>query len=183
MTRRILATAALALAAVGLAASPASALTNVGAGGLTASLHYSSPIPPVGAGCASTHFSLAGSSDPFTLTTIETDPSVVVSGYAGPLTVTGSGGGSCESATTGAGSLTLSATGSTAVSCPSLTGSYTRAATSLVATVGGTCTVNGVASGVNFVLRGEFFPTNPGGGVLAPITDATVQGAIGAAPA
>jgi hypothetical protein len=158
----------------------ASALSNVGGSVASGSAHFTQPIPPAGQPCAATSFSLTGGSNAFTLTTI--DPNVI-SGYFGPLTFSGSGGSTCESASSGSGSLTLSATGDGSVRCPSLTGSYTRAATDVQVTLGGACTINNVPAQVVFAFHGEFAPTNSGGGITAPITDATFAGAVIVLPA
>lgn len=178
---RASAVAVVAAAFLAAAAAPASALVaNVGGGVATATFHYSPGIPPVGDECVPTTFTVAGRANPFTLTTASTG--IVVSGYGGPLDFSGTGSSSCDSASNDGGSITLTATGDHSVSCPNLTGTYTRVATDFLATLGGICTINGVPSSVGFLLRGELVPTNTGGGTTTPITDAQFTGAVGVTP-
>ncbi|MDX6670069.1 MAG: hypothetical protein QOI91_432 [Solirubrobacteraceae bacterium] len=158
----------------------ANALSNVGGGAVSGTAHFSQPIPQAGQACAPTTFTLSGGSSMFTLTTVNLN---VISGYAGPLTFSGSGGSGCESGSSGSGNLTLTATGDGSVYCPSLGGSYARVATDVQVSAGGGCTINGVPAQILFNFHGEFVPTNTGGGLTAPITDASFAGAVVVLPA
>src|SRR5207245_1445330 len=81
--------------------STAESSRNIGGGEANGTVTFSgSGVPPLGAACAATSFSLSGSSAAFTLNTVGTE-------FAGPVTIAGNGGSSCESASQGGGNLTL----------------------------------------------------------------------------
>ena len=164
---------------VGAAVSATDQTHNVGGGVADGAVTFSgSGIPPLGAPCASTSFNLTGSSVDLTLNTAGTE-------YAGPVTIVGNGGSSCESQSSGSGSLTLTqvqGTGPTggSIDCAdpatgtTLSGTYLRVGTDITATLTGTCTVNLHSAAVSFAFHGEFVPTSGGG--TAPITAATFAG-------
>ncbi len=155
--------------------------STVGAGSAAGTVSFAAPgVPKTGDPCAPTSFSLSGSSEAFAINT-------VITGYAGPITLTGSGSSSCESTSAASGLLALTASGTgptgSTVQCTNLTGGYTRVATDVVAQLGGTCVVNNYAAPVSFVFRGEFAPTGVGAGVTTSIRTASFDGAFLVAPA
>jgi hypothetical protein len=174
--------AATVLGAILIAPGVAAAANNIGGGTATGTVHFTQPVPPLGQTCAPTSFTLSGGTDTFTLTTVDLT-GIDVSGYGGYLTFSGSGSSGCESAEQGSGSLTISAKGDDSVSCPTLTGTYIRLLSHVDYTAAGGCTINGVPAQISFTFQGEFAPTNNGGGVTAPITDATFAGAVAVFPA
>jgi hypothetical protein len=150
---------------------------NVGGGPVTGIARFDPPgVPPLGAECETTSFTFAGDS---------TSAWVNGSGtaYVGPLTITASGGSDCERASTGDGALTVWAEGTNdlgqELSCGPLDGTFTRVATDVTLTVSGDCEINDFdAFRISFVAHGEFVPTNPGGGLTEPVTEATFAGAF-----
>ncbi len=155
--------------------------STVGAGSATGAVSFAAPgVPKTGDPCAATSFSLSGSSEAFAINT-------VITGYAGPVTLTGSGSSTCESTSAASGLLTLTASGTgptgSTVQCTSLTGGYTRVATDVIAQLGGTCVVNNYPARVTFVFRGQFVPTGVGAGVTTSIRTATFAGGFAVAPA
>jgi hypothetical protein len=98
--------------------------------------------------------------------------------FTGPVTLSGSGGGSCETLGRGSGSLQLSAQGlgitATTLSCPTLSGNYTRLGTDLSAVVTGSCSINGQTDSLSLDVRVELVPIS--GGVNQPITVADFEG-------
>jgi hypothetical protein len=175
------AVAAAVVGALLVAPGPAAGANNVGGGFASGDAHFTQPVPRAGELCTSTSFTFAGDTkNGFTVTTIAPP---VVSGYAGYLTFSGSGGSACESAEQASGTITLSAQGGSSVRCPSLTGHYVRLLAHVNLTAAGGCTINGVPAQISFTFQGEFVPTNSGGGVTTPVTDATFAGAVAVFPA
>lgn len=149
---------------------------NVGGGPIVGSVVFDGDgVPAVDAPCAPTQFRFDGSS-----------ASAWVNGsgtaYAGPLSITATGGSDCENAETGAGAITVAASGSNAVgsvACGPLTGTVARTLSDVLVIVTGDCVVNGVeAIRVRFVAKGEFVPLTPGAGVDAPVTEAAFAGSF-----
>jgi hypothetical protein len=152
---------------------------DAGGGALTGSVSFSQPIPPTGEPCAQTSFTLTGTSAASVVSFAQAE-------FTGPLTVTGSGGGSCETAGTGGGSLVLSADGlgvtGTTIHCPQLSGSYFRAGTDVTATVSGPCTLNGTETdSLTIDAKVQFVPS--GGGAGRPVQSADFHGAFAVSPA
>lgn len=154
---------------------------NVGGGPVTGAVTFvdSTGVPPGGAPCASTSFVFDGSSE-----------SAWVNGsgtaYAGRLSITANGGSDCETATTGAGDITVWASGTSAVGrleCGPLAGTFTRVLTDVTVTVNGDCVINDFpAIRIAFVAKGEFVPTTPGEGLTSPVTAALFAGAFAVLP-
>jgi hypothetical protein len=147
---------------------------NVGGGDLNATVHYSDPgVPALGEACRPTAFTLSGVS-------IAAWLSGSGSAYAGPAEVAGTGTGACETTSNGGGAMAVSLSGTSqvgTVSCPSLLGTFTRAATHITIVLAGDCTINEFeALRVGFVASGELVPSNEGGGISSPVMDATVSG-------
>ena len=151
---------------------------DAGGGAVSGSVSFSEPIPAVGQSCAPTSFSLTGNS-------VASVISFAQSEYTGPINFTGSGGSSCETAASGAGSLDLSVQGlgvtGTTLSCPALSGSYSRVGSDVTVTVDGLCTLNGTETDpVSLAAKVEFAPAS--GGVGQPVTTATFDGAFAVSP-
>lgn len=155
---------------------------NVGGGNVTGDVTFldGTGVPPVGADCAATKFDFEGGSD-----------SAWVNGsgtaYIGPITIRASGGAVCETATTGDGALTVTAFGTSELGeleCGPLLGRYTRVASDVTVIVTGDCVINNFpAVRIGFVAKGEFLPSNDGGGLTEPVTAATFTGAFTIVPA
>jgi hypothetical protein len=188
--RRLLALlGVMVLGAMALGATTASASSNIGGGPIagTVSFNPGAYIPPPGAPCAPTSFSLNGvSTEAFVLNTVGTE-------YIGPVTITGNGGSTCEGASTGGGNLTLTyvqgfgpTEGRLDCANPTagttISGTYLRIGTAVTATLHGSCKVNDFPANVNFIFHGQFIPTNSGGGVTAPISAATFAGPFTVTP-
>jgi hypothetical protein len=155
----------------------ASAGSNIGAGTVdgTATFDAGYGIPP-GPTCGATRFSLSGDSKASVVV------NTIIKGFVGQMTLTGSGSSPCETAAGGAGQLTFSATstGNNFLSCPSLTGGYTRFVADVSAQLGGTCTINNLSGvPVSLTFHGDFVPDGltTGAGSSQPITSATFAGA------
>jgi hypothetical protein len=155
---------------------------NVGGGAVSGAVTFASPgVPPSGQPCRATSFAFNGASDSAWL-------NAAITAYVGPITITGSGGSPCETATSGSGPVTLSASGSnplgSTLSCPSLVGNFTRVLTDVTVVVSGDCRINDFPTfSVQFLAHGEFVPTNDGAGVTAPVLTATFAGAFAISPA
>lgn len=153
---------------------------NIGGGPIDGSVTFTdSGVPPVGtATCAPTNFAFEGTSE-----------SAWVNGsgaaYVGPLAISAEGSG-CDTATLGAGELVVTATGSSplgTLSCGPLHGQFTRIASDVTIVVSGDCTINDFdAFTISFLAKGEFRPTNDGGGVTVPVTEASFTGAFTVIP-
>ncbi len=147
---------------------------NIGGGPVEGSVTFTdSGVPPIGTTtCAPTTFRFEGISH-----------SAWVNGsgtaYVGPLEISAQGTG-CDTASSGAGDLAVTANGSSllgSLSCASLHGQFTRVASDVTIVVAGDCTINEFeAFSVSFVAKGEFTPTNDGGGVTTPVTEASFAG-------
>lgn len=153
---------------------------NIGGGPITGTVTFSGAgVPPADEDCVSTSFDFAGASE-----------SAWVNGsgtaYVGPVTITGRGASDCENATTGAGRLTLNASGESGIGslvCGPLLGTFTRALTDMTVVVSGDCEINGFdVVRVSFVAKVEVSPTNSGGGVTEPVTAANFGGAFTVVP-
>ena len=156
----------------------------------TVSFNPGYSVPPLGAGCAQTSFNLNGTSEAFAMNTVGTE-------YAGPVTLQGYGGSTCEGASNGSGNLTLTnvqGTGPTqgTLNCANpttgttLSGTYLRVGTHVTATLSGSCYVNNFPAQINLAFEGEFVPTGGSGlaqpGVNEPISQATFAGAFTITP-
>lgn len=156
--------------------------TNVGAGVARGVVSYSAtPLPAAGAPCRAVSFAMA-------LEGVDVAGNTVISGYAGPLTVTGEGVGPCDSMTLGEGTLDLRVAGRNAetgseVDCPTLTGRYARVLTDMSIQLFGSCTVNRYGTGVVLLVgRLEFVPNGAGSGILTSVSTATAAGAFAVVP-
>lgn len=157
---------------------------NVGAGAVLGSVTFTNPegLPPAGPQCADTTFTLQQTvAHAFVLNT-------VITGYAGSVSLHGSGGGICENATSGFGSLTVTAEGVVATTgsslrCSTLQGSYIRVLTELTTVLYGNCSVNNFPlNRVTFIAEVNFLPDNPTTDPDEPIWTATFQGAFTVSP-
>jgi hypothetical protein len=186
--RYLLATIGTLLGLALLQPAAASASSNAGGGAITGTAHFGNGgVPPLFAPAAPSSFTISGTAPAVTFNT-------VITGYAGAVTIAGTGGASKESTPSGSGTLTLTdvhgsgPTGSSLVCADplagtTLSGGYTRVGTDVEAVLSGNCTINGFTAGVSFIFRGQFAPTNQGGGTSAPITDASFAGAFVVQPA
>src|SRR5207244_4449154 len=151
---------------------------DAGGGALTGSVSFSRPIPAAGDPCGQTSFTLSGTSAASVISFAQAE-------FTGPVSITGSGGSSCESAGTGSGSLQLSAHGlgvtGTTIDCPQLSGSYFRAGTDVTATVSGLCTLNGTETdSLTLDAKVQFVPSD--GGAAQPVSSADFHGAFAVSP-
>ena len=179
---------ALAGALALCAAIPASAgaSSNIGGGVVTGTVSFAgSGVPPFFQPCAPSSFTLNVSSNGtggggVVLNTAGTE-------YVGTVNISGNGSSTCESASLGGGTLTLTSVQGTGpnggtLNCadPStgttLSGNYTRVYTDVTALLHGSCIINDFSAPVTFVFKGEFAPTSAGQGVTQPITSATFAG-------
>lgn len=177
----LLGTAALVAGVLSLPQAQAAG-SNIGAGAASGSVTFDPlyPVPP-GPECGQTSFTLQGESTAIVANTI-------IKGYFGGIDLTGSGGSDCETATSGAGSLTISvrSTGNDFLRCDGLTGSYSRVLTDVHTQLGGTCTVNNLSGiPVTLVFHGQFIPDGltEGAGSEEPVTSAQFAGAYTLFPA
>lgn len=175
-TAALLAVLALAMTVLPSSAANGAAGSNIGGGVAKGTVTFDPlfPVPP-GPACGETRFTLEGESQAVVVNTI-------IKGYAGNIDLSGSGGSTCETATGGAGGLTINAesTGNDFLSCEGLTGSYSRALTDVHAQLGGTCTVNDLSGiPVTLVFHGQFVPegVEDGAGSEEPVTAAEFVGA------
>lgn len=113
---------------------------------------------------------------------------VAVSGFVGPVGLTGSGTSPCESfALGGTGTMALRLQGrgptDSHIVCD-ISGPYTRAAVVLTAALRGGCVVNGLsAHGVAVRIGAIVAPESPvGGGVIVPLQTARLAGTFAVAP-
>ena len=196
VSRAIVFAVASALIAVSpsVSADPAVQPRNLGGGITRGSLTYApTAMPAAGALCRTNLAFTLGSGTPsepgwaaeaFVLNT-------VISGFEGPVTITGSGssGGSCESYALGGGTMQLALHGynpltESRLDCNSLTGTYTRVLSDMTLILHGNCVVNQFGTGVViFVARIQVVPTGGGAGVLAPVASANTVGVFTVAPA
>lgn len=154
---------------------------NVGGGPVTGTVAFAGMgVPPADEPCVATSFTFEGSSG-----------SAWVNGsgnvYVGPLTLFGQGDSDCETASTGSGTVGVSASGENGLghhlSCGPLEGTFTRVATDVSVVVSGDCVISGFSAfRINFIAKGHFVPTNEGGGLTAPVTEATFLGAFTVIP-
>lgn len=173
-----------ALAVLSLAIAGPSHAANVGGGTIMGAVTFTNAggLPPVGAPCANTTFSLHHVvAHAFVLNT-------VITGYAGDVTLNGSGAGTCENATLGMGTVTVTgnglvATTGSSISCPTLTGTYIRVLTELTTVLFGNCSVNNFPMAkVTFIAEVNFLPDNLGADIDDPIFTATFQGGFTVSP-
>ena len=149
---------------------------NIGGGPIVGSVVFAGDgVPPIGSPCAPTSFEFTGSSTSAWLNGSGT-------AYVGPISISAAGGSICENAQTGAGAVTVNASGSSDtgdVVCGPLVGTVTRILTDALVVVTGNCTINQVeAFRVRFIAKGEFVPPTPGDGVTAPVREAQFGGAF-----
>lgn len=175
------------IAAVALAAAvgqPASASAfDVGGGESIGTFNYGATrIPAATSGqCASTSFTLSGSSNGFLFHT-------ALAGYVGPVAFNGTGSATCESLSNGGGPLTLTVSGTgpleSTLQCTNLTGGWIRDGHYMSANLGGTCVINGgFTDPVNLIFRAMWEPRPVGAGVTTPINAANYSGAFTFPPA
>lgn len=138
-------------------------------------------LPAVGAPCRTVTFTLTAAASQVAVNS-------VIAGYAGPVTLTGTGSGACESMTVGEGTMTLRLYGRnettlSEVECPTLSGRYARLAGDMTLNLAGECTVNRFGAGVVLLTaRLAMVPTAPGAGVLTSVAAADVDGAFVVVP-
>lgn len=149
----------------------------VGGGVVTGSLTYASPgLPPAVAVCEPSSASVHLESAAMVVNT-------ALVGYVGPITLDGSLTSGCESALSGNGSVTLAGSGSSPtesfIQCNELAGTFTRLSTTLVVTMTGGCSVNGLPIS-RVALRGslEVVPTEPDAGLASRVLTATAEGVV-----
>jgi len=178
--RRVLPLVAL----VPLALSSPAEAANVGGGTVMGAVSFTNVggLPPAGADCANTTFNLHDTvAHAFILNT-------VITGYAGDVTLNGTGSGTCENATLGMGTLSLSGNGLVAttgsnISCPTLSGTYIRVLTELTTVLFGDCSVNSFPmTRVTFIAEVNFLPDNVGADLDDPVLTATFQGGFTVSP-
>lgn len=154
---------------------------NSGGGVVRGTIAYAPvPLPAVGAPCRPTSFSLDAES-------VGAGANSVISGYVGPIAVTGTGSSPCEYMTIGEGTVALNLTGrndlGSELECAGLAGRWTRTLTDLTVQVSGSCTVNRYGAGVVLVvMRLQSLPNGVGGGVLTSVSSATAAGMFTIAP-
>lgn len=180
---RLVAVTAVAATALLVPGTQAQAGSNMGGGALLGNVFFNgSGVPKAGDPCVSTSFTLSGTAPGAVVNT-------VLTGHAGPITLTGSGGSSnCETTGLGAGTLTVAAHGvgptGSRIDCNSLTGGFIRIGTEVQVSVTGNCVINQFAAGtVTFLAVVQFVPTNPGGGVTTSVTTAAFAGNFVVIPA
>lgn len=166
--------------------APVDARYNVGAGAVSGSVTIGGAGIPLG-------------DEPCEATTFTFDPgstatgvvfNTVITGHAGGITLTGSGGSACENALTATGTtmtLTADGTGPTGsrVTCPSLTGAFLRVAAAVQVNLVGQCTVNNFSpptGAVRFTAAVTFVPTQ-GDGVETRIKKGSFAGTFSVVPA
>lgn len=159
---------------------------NIGGGDARGTITYpaATPLPQALAPCRATTFTFQASAEAFVLNT-------AIAGFAGPVTIDGSGSAFCENASNSGGMMTLRLTGvntttKSTLSCPVLGGGYTRVLSEMTLILSGNCIVNNYAQGiVNFVAKLSMVPSGMNGGApfTAPVTSATTAGAFVIAPA
>lgn len=154
MRRRAALLASAAALAVGVApAVSAQEGQNLGGGVAEGSIAFDPPVQ-LGGGCRATDFTISGSSQTVVLNT-------VVTAYAGPVELSGTGRDNCPSGLSQSGAFELTATGETpnasTLDCD-LDGTYTRLGTLASVTTSGTCVVNGFPAEVTFAAEVAVFP-------------------------
>lgn len=153
--------------------------SNVGGGAFEGTVNFSAGVPATG--CRTTSFSLNGTVAGVVLNT-------VLTGHAGTATIWGGGGSTtCESASTGIGTLSIGVNGvgptGSRLTCGSLSGGYIRVGPEVVVSLNGSCTVNNFPAGdVLFLASSAFVPTNVGGGVTTDVTTAAFAGTFVVVP-
>lgn len=182
---------ALTLVAVGLVPAATASASNIGGGEAsgTVAADPGKGVPPLGAPCAPTAFTITGTtSEAFAFNT-------GLFAYAGPITFVGKTSATCEGTSSGFGLLELTSvkgsglTPGNSINCADpatgtkLTGGFTRNGSIVNAVVGGTCIVVGTPAPVQVFFRGNFAPTNTGGGVVEPITTGVFAGPFVISPA
>jgi hypothetical protein len=157
------------------------ARSNLGGGAVHGSVVFAPPgIPPAGQPCVPVSFTVNATAPTFVLNT-------VITGYAGLITITGSGATDCTSTTVSGGTLALTVTGEgptgSRVDCQ-LAGGFTRLAVEIVVQLTGPCVVNQYGTGpVQFLSNLLFTPLPPGAGVTQPVLTANFDGAFVVVPA
>ena len=158
----------------------ASDLDTTGGGEFVIFLSYSQAPPTVlEPGCRSTAFTVSGGSQLLVVSVTSADSTGVFS-YPGPVSISGSGSSTCEDASQAlAGSMTLALTSPDgSFACPSLAGAYIRAGLGVLLEWQGTCTLDGMSFEVSFIGLAAYEPLQ-GDGVRTPVTDASLDGALG----
>lgn len=142
---------------------------------LQGTIAFDPKLPAAGAPCRATAFTWSAQAGAAAANT-------VIAGYVGPIEVTGSGSGLCESMTSGDGVLSVRLTGhnpttGSEVECPSLSGRYGRVLSDTTVHLTGECSVNRFGLGVVlFVGRVQVVPTGAGAGVLTSASTADTVG-------
>ena len=182
--RAVLAVVALAAGIAATSPPPAQAGTNLGGGAVSGSVTLAGTgIPTESELCEPTTFTF----DPGSTGTGVVF-NTVITGHAGGITLTGSGGSACENATTATGTtMTLRAEGvgptGSRVTCPTLTGAFIRVGPVVEVNLVGSCTVNNFGTGtVRFLAAATFVPTE-GDGVQTRIKKGAFAGTFAIVPA
>lgn len=183
--RGILAVVAVA-AAVSLVGPPdVEAGTNLGGGVVSGAVTIAGTGIPLGSEpCETTSFTF----DTPTSTATGVVFNTVITGHAGGIKLSGSGGSGCENALTSTlttMTLTADGTGPTGsrVTCATLTGNFIRVLTAVEVNIVGNCKVNNFGTGVvRFLATVAFTPTQ-GDGVNTRITKGNFAGNFEIIPA
>jgi len=162
---------------------------NAGFGAVEGPISYNPPLPMTGSPCSTTvAFTLGSGASGSGWASVTLMANTVLSAYAGTVTITGTGtAGTCESYTLGGGTMTVSLTGSTvnesALSCQTLSGTYSRVLSTMTMDLQGDCTVNNYGSShVTFVATVQLVPSRDQTNTLTPITSAEAAGSFVVAP-
>ena len=147
----------------------------VGSGKASGRLAYAEPGIPAGS-CVATAFDVQLDAQ-----TAIVDAAIV--GYVGPLQLAGSGTSACEDRSMGSGPLTLSVTGTSltqsTMSCPALSGSFTRVGVVFTGEVAGGCHINAFPTGrTTWTVTASAVPMDATNGTNAPYRDVKVDGAL-----
>lgn len=108
-------------------------------------------------------------------------------GYVGEVDLTGNGTSLCESAMFGIGTVTLALDGTSptesTITCPALSGSYTRVQAALALELTGECRINNrVLTPLTWRVALAFAPLQSTAGLTTRVRQAAVAGALTAAP-
>lgn len=154
---------------------------NLGGGDLGGTVSYRAPgVPGLSEDCLPTTFDIVASSVAAWVNGSGT-------AYAGPLSVSGNGEGVCETASTGAGILTLTASGTSAagtLACPALLGTFTRVATDMTLVLNGDCTINAFSAlRVGVLAKAHLVATPAVGSAPGSMTEVMLLGGFVVYPA
>ena len=177
-TRRIIGAATTLVAVASVATLQVADATLAGGGETVLTATLSPGIPAGAAPCVAQTVVLTGAAQVIAIQQNGFD----IPAYAGPVDVNGNAVTGCADIDHEFGSVTnLSVTGQSGltqntVSCPNLFGGYDRVGPAVLASLAGSCTVNGQLEPiVGLIAVGAFRPTK-GDGVQTAITQATFTG-------